>query len=725
MADALVNVVFQADTSQMTAAFAKVNSELSSVASSGGTSAMSAWRKETGLAEQATIDVNRRLLTLGGTVGKTAADFKPATAAMRQASVAGGELSGATERATSSFDGMVNRMATRLLIFGAISEALRGIGAAAKESMSFETAQVQFANLSNNRGTVGQDWSKLRSISTQTSIPTPELAKASLDLQKSGESSHDAGAELVNLAKYADISGQSVESLAAKMGKLKWEHGTIEDAAELAQLTGDSGKAVSDEIVSYRERGFVLDHAVEAQKEITRQSALTAEQQQIIDEHINRAAAATDRQRSAVLSVGEAIKSVQKQGYAQFMAQASGGGGAVAGGTDPISKLAKPVSAELQTGLHQVMAETGVDVTKIGLKAEEVSSILFAGAQRYHAEASREREQAQQDARETLRLKEREQEAGLQQAQIDQAQDLKKIEGEVYEEIKKGVGAQGEFADQQATAAAGMERVAQKVRDMIDDSKDVRTIIGGWVTGLDSVVTSVGWLIAHTPAAMIGNLLGQKTVESSYDAKFGQGAYKQITTNPREGAASPGGPTVAESMSDSNKWEALHPGASDHAEATTKAVEKEVPAVKEEVKKIPEVLKTELGAVKNAIIDLGKAPGSVEPKKPAAAAFQGLGGTPQTIGDTNFWVPRNGSGGGLYTGAPDQEPNFGAVNSRSSDKWVKQAGGSREAINRIEESSAGSSGGAFKKPEEKGVGKTSDEKTHELMQALLKVFTTA
>jgi hypothetical protein len=72
-----------------------------------GNAAMAAWRAETGLSEQATIGASTALSTLGVRVGKTAADFKPATAEMRKASVALDEVEKASGRAGA---GMMKQM---------------------------------------------------------------------------------------------------------------------------------------------------------------------------------------------------------------------------------------------------------------------------------------------------------------------------------------------------------------------------------------------------------------------------------------------------------------------------------------------------------------------------------------------------------------------------------------------------------------------------------------
>jgi hypothetical protein len=68
------------------------------------------WRKESGMSEKATISLGKGFVDLRGIVGKTAADFKPATEEMRKASLGLNDVKKAAEDTGGGFSGMLGRI---------------------------------------------------------------------------------------------------------------------------------------------------------------------------------------------------------------------------------------------------------------------------------------------------------------------------------------------------------------------------------------------------------------------------------------------------------------------------------------------------------------------------------------------------------------------------------------------------------------------------------------
>lgn len=136
--DNVVKIVFEADASQATAGFAKIESELRAVQT-----ASSAFSKGAGAAATSTVnwtqltkDHASALEFMRGKVGKTAADFKPATAEMRAASVATRDASVATREVGEASEGAgtgVRSLASQVVTLGLAYEGARLVIHAVKE----------------------------------------------------------------------------------------------------------------------------------------------------------------------------------------------------------------------------------------------------------------------------------------------------------------------------------------------------------------------------------------------------------------------------------------------------------------------------------------------------------------------------------------------------------------------------------------------------------------
>lgn len=238
--DAQVNIVFTADTSQMTSAFAKLNGELSSVSSGGATSSMAAWRKETGLTEQATIGANRTMATFGGTVGKTATDFKPATAEMRAASIATGEMGAKAEAAGGSMGKMVIQAGLLYAGYRLLREAGEAVKYVVTQSMSLETAEVRFKNLAGNTDEAREAFEGLKTVAKETNTNIVELAPAANTLLEAGVPMNKLDEAMRGVADRARVAGSTV----AEMSEIVLRANTRgevsgRELAMIAKVTGD------------------------------------------------------------------------------------------------------------------------------------------------------------------------------------------------------------------------------------------------------------------------------------------------------------------------------------------------------------------------------------------------------------------------------------------------------------------------------------------------------
>ncbi len=115
MPDALVNVIFQADTCSTTAAFAKINCEMA------GTGQQTVnWTQVQRINAQAGEFMAQANY-------KTAASFKPATQAQRAASVATEEFSAKTEHAGRSAGSFISSILAYTLAYSAMRLAIDAV----------------------------------------------------------------------------------------------------------------------------------------------------------------------------------------------------------------------------------------------------------------------------------------------------------------------------------------------------------------------------------------------------------------------------------------------------------------------------------------------------------------------------------------------------------------------------------------------------------------------
>ena len=235
MPDNLVKVVFEADTSQLKQAFASVNGEVSNV------SAMAAWRKETGLSEQATIGATTGLTNFRTAIGKTAADFKPATEEMRKASVA-------TEETGRNVEGLGIKITFLYMGYRLLREAMQAVKYALTESAQFEETAVRFKNLAGNTEAATKAFDGLSAVAKETAINVVELSAGATEMLEAGVKMKDIPDVMRSIGKEANITGHAVSEFtdiylrAATRGEVSGRQ-----LAMISEITGDQTHKLADE----------------------------------------------------------------------------------------------------------------------------------------------------------------------------------------------------------------------------------------------------------------------------------------------------------------------------------------------------------------------------------------------------------------------------------------------------------------------------------------------
>jgi hypothetical protein len=369
MAENVVKIEIQADDSSATSAFSRLNSEVSNLGGAGmgkAQSAMSEWRKETGLSEQATMGASREMANLSTRVGKTAADFRPATAEMRAASVATKEVG----EAASSSGGFMESFAGRLVGVGAAFEVLR-LGAEAikyviTESMDLESTEVRFKSLAGNTQEAATAFEGLKQAADDTQTPVAELGKASITLSEAGVKMKDIPETITQMGKAAKFTNEDLEATANAL--LRTSRGEVgpRDIATATRLAGDETGRLQD---MYKDISITIPNIAKGMEqtqratERTRQDAdrLATRATQAANLAVTRGQHDRDLKLSAETSFGEAhggadiFKAFQTGGTVSSLEGMHGGGQAAI----------QAVMTQLREGVAQIGKEQGVDAMQL------------------------------------------------------------------------------------------------------------------------------------------------------------------------------------------------------------------------------------------------------------------------------------------------------------------------------------------------------------------------
>jgi hypothetical protein len=246
MADSQVNIVFNADTAQMTQAFAKLNSELAS-SSGGATAAIAGLRQEGTKAATSTVNWTQVAKDhaaaqefMAGKVGKTAADFKAATAEQRAASVATREATAAGESFGSlSFSSLVGRLTGVSAAFELVRLAAEGVKFAVGSSMELESADVRFKSLAGNTQAATKTFEGMKDVADDTQTNVVELSKAGITLLEAGVPMDKINEKLEVMGKQARIAGENVQDVANVQLRLSRGEVSARDLSTISRVTGD------------------------------------------------------------------------------------------------------------------------------------------------------------------------------------------------------------------------------------------------------------------------------------------------------------------------------------------------------------------------------------------------------------------------------------------------------------------------------------------------------
>jgi hypothetical protein len=355
---------------------------------------MAAWRKETGLSEQATIDVNRTMVTLGGTVGKTAADFSPATAEMRAASVAEEEVANSAQRAgggLSAFRG--NMRALRIDLFVVVA-ALAALKAAFDSYAESEAASRHLAA----QGMGGAAGGLEKAAKAQFFDPK-EFDQAAISLKVAGAIYGDVTSEVSELGKASRISGVPFKELYETFGSLSEElqMGGVPSLSEMNTLTLASSGNTQGLTDRYKELAGAL--------KLTEQGWKVDSEQRQRNYQISERQASTVTSLSSKMGFGEAAMMQAGIGSIESYTRKRSPGDYLGFGSS--GSMGGEISKQMSEGMAQLTKETG-------LGSEELKMFFFYGklgysdltsaSQRYQSQKKEESEFQIKQSQEQLRL---------------------------------------------------------------------------------------------------------------------------------------------------------------------------------------------------------------------------------------------------------------------------------------------------------------------------------
>ena len=387
--DNTVKIDFVADTSSMTSAFSQVNSELAASQAKGSES-MAAWRKETGLAAQPVIDLNRQMVQLRDHAGKTAADFKPATAEMRAASVAAEDLGKKGASSIGAFRGTMR--ALRFDIFEVV--AVLGIMAKAMEEAAKSEASQRHAG---QQGISNVSVIKLEGAARAENFEPHQYDDAAISLKVAGMAEGDLTENVKQLGIASRITGEPFEKLvetAAAMTE-ELETGGIPSLSQMTTLTVASSGATQELTDEYRE--------------LERTLKLTEQAWRVQEEVQARSHKQTEENTSVVNTMAEKMGVTQKV-FAEFQGNTLIGGQSLSTtgtGNFAEGRQGKAVLDEYKEGYKQIQTEQGYTRMQMDqyIKAGTIGyQDLISGSQRYRAHQQEELTFTQKQRDEQLRL---------------------------------------------------------------------------------------------------------------------------------------------------------------------------------------------------------------------------------------------------------------------------------------------------------------------------------
>jgi hypothetical protein len=439
-----INVVFRADTSALDAAVTKVKGEIGSMAPAGAPGSGILTPLPPGLGGPP-----KPPIPPGG-------GYRVLTDEEREAARGANEFAEANEKVGRSginVTAMLERMAIRLVAVGAIFQTIRLVMDAFKESMNFEKVSVQFENLTSDTQAWKSDLTELQTAATAVGASTDKWVEVDTRLQRAGMSARDAKVETETLGKYAQEAGVDVDHLAEAMSRLRISRGTIEDMQEMAQLSGQQ---------NLKERVDALQR-----EQIIRPRILEAQQRQY--QLQDRAYELQQRTNQAQQSFAEKI-GLKPPGMV---------------GVEPVKGVnfevvSGAMTAQMQIGEARLAQEEGITaetVKQLEIYGKITASDLLAASNRQAEEQHLTETQARQDQQYNRKI-------------ALENEDLR-LQHQVYNAINAQTGLQTRLGNQQATAAAAMDRAQAGIKQMVDNSRPLLEITTKWAQAIDGAVKSL------------------------------------------------------------------------------------------------------------------------------------------------------------------------------------------------------------------------------------------
>jgi hypothetical protein len=377
--DNLVNITFAAED-EASATFAKVQSELAAVQSKAAQS-NAAWRAETGLSAQATIGANKPMAELRAHAGKTAADFKPATQAMRDASVAVEDLGKKGTSGMGEFRGSMR--ALRMDIFEVV--ALLGVMVKAVDEAGKAEAAQRHAR---DQGISNVSIIKLEGAARQENFDPAEYDNAAVSLKVAGVAAKNLDTDVTQLGIASRVSGVPLKELIATAASMTEEFasGGVPTMTQMNTLTLASSGATQGLTDEYRELAKTLKY--------------TEEEWKVQEQAQARSHKKMEEQTSAIDSFAGKT-GIAAQAFKAF----SHGGGSISGAG--IGMAGGVLSKQFSEGLAQLSNETGIGTQQIKnyMTAGKIGyEDLISASGRYKAHQQEEIEFTQKQRDEKLRL---------------------------------------------------------------------------------------------------------------------------------------------------------------------------------------------------------------------------------------------------------------------------------------------------------------------------------
>jgi hypothetical protein len=387
----LIKIDIVTDVSSVEPAFAKLRSEVAQA--SNMTVNWSKLTRESANAQE----------FMAGKVGKTAADFKPATAAMREASVA---TKGVGLDAEST-GGRLEQFAGRLVGVTAAFEVLRYAAEAVKyvitESMELESTEVRFKSLAGNTDASSKAFEGLKQAADDTNMSVADLAKSSDTLLEAGVKMADIPETITRMGQASKVANVDLQESANALLRASRGEVGARDITTATRLAGDETgrlqaqyKDISVTIPNIAKEMERTQRATErTRQDSDRLATRTTQDVNLVatrstadlDRLITRATSDLDKLLGAQSSFGEA-----HGGEATFNAFRGVGGGK----QGPSARANAELMKELREGTAQIGKEEGVDAMALVRSGEiKMGEVIQAYGRAHEAEetaASRGRE---------------------------------------------------------------------------------------------------------------------------------------------------------------------------------------------------------------------------------------------------------------------------------------------------------------------------------------------